>query len=297
MRDYKNVTVPRRHRTSSRTRKVNKRAVTGPVRGRKRTGLKHILGVVLGAVITAALCYGAWSGYRWLTSAAIFQIAGVDVKGTRRVTDEEIRDIASAFTGQNVFRVDIGAAARKASANPWVREVRIERKLPNRISMVFTERLPRAVLQASNGRFLMDDEGVAIVPAREGDALASELPVIVVRSLRAASGNPVASEALPAAHELLDELALRGGWDLGDVTIRADSPESIAVLYRGREFRVGTGNYGEKLRRLGEIVSDMNRRGQDYSYIDLRPERQAAVMIVTPGRGARDRGQGPKQRS
>jgi cell division septal protein FtsQ len=279
MRDYKNVKVPRRYRTTRRTT-ATKRVTVGPVRAKKRGGrLQETLVIALSVLITLALCYGAWTGYRWLTSAAIFQVAGVDVKGARRVSDEDIRAIASQFTGQNIFRVDMAGAAREAARNPWVKDVRIERRLPNRISMVFTERAPSALLQAANGRYLMDRDGVVIIPVRESDAASGGLPTVAITDQRAAPGSAVESDALPAAMTLFDELALRGGWDLAAVTVKAGTPETIAVIYGGHEFRLGTGNYPEKLRRLGEIVSDMNRRGLDYSYVELRPERQAAVMV------------------
>jgi hypothetical protein len=106
------------------------------------------------------------------------------------------------------------------------------------------------------------------------------MPSIAVRNWRAVPRVPVAGGAMPEAMELLGELGRRGGWDLGNVTVRADAAETIAVLYAGHEFRVGAGNYDEKLRRLGEIVSDMNRRGLNYAYVELRPDRQAAVMVV-----------------
>ena len=284
MRDYKNVKVPRRYRTTTR-KASNKRLTVGPGRGRKRRGrIKDAAVTVLSVLITLALCYGAWTGYRWLTTAALFQIAGVDVQGAHRVSDDDIRKVAEQFTGQNIFRVDIARAARQAEANPWVRDVRIERRLPSRIRMVFTERAPRAVLQAANGRYLMDGEGVVIVPTRDVESVAAALPAIAISDRRVAPRDQVDSEALPAALELLDELALRGGWDLAKVTVKASSPETIGVVYAGHEFRVGHGNYTEKLRRLGEIVSDMNRRGLDYAYIELRPERQAAVLVKTARR-------------
>ena len=283
MRDYKNVKVPRRYRTTRRTT-TTKRVAVGPVRSKKRGGrLQEALVIALSVLVTLALCYGAWTGYHWLTSAAVFQVAGVDVKGARQVDDDAIRAIASQFTGQNIFRLDMEGAAREASLNPWVQDVRIERRLPNRISMVFTERVPRAVLQAANGRYLMDRSGMVITPVREGEAQLAGMPTIALGALRAAPGRAVESDALPLAMELFDELALRGGWDLAAVTVKAATPETIAVVYGGHEFRVGAGGYPEKLRRLGEIVSDMNRRGLDYTYVELRPERQAAVMVKKEG--------------
>ena len=287
MRDYKHVKVPRKH-PPPRNRVVTRRVDTGTAekrRGPARQG--GSLGAIMGIVLAAALCYGGWEAYRWLTTAELFQVAGVDVTGVRRVADRDVREIAALFTGQNIFRVDPGAAVQRALENPWVRDVRIERSLPNRISMAFTERSPRVVLQAANGRFLMDSEGVVILPVREGDGAPAGMASIAVRDWRAVPRVPVTGGALPEAMELLDELGRRGGWDLGSVTVRADAAETIAVLYAGHEFRIGAGNYDEKLRRLGEIVSDMNRRGLSYTYVELRPDRQAAVMVVKSTKGRR----------
>jgi len=279
MKDYKHVTVPRGYRTTNRritTARVN--AGRGPA---KRGGSeKGALGAVLAVLLTAVLCYGAWEGYRWLTSAGMFQIAGVDVRGVRSVSDAEIREIAGMFTGQNVFHVDLDAATRRALANPWIREVRIERSLPNRISMIFTERTPRAILEAANGRYLIDSEGVVMVPVPKDEAAGAGLPVIAVRDCRAVPREAATAGAVAEALELARELVARGGWDPGGVTVKADSPETIAIVYADHEFRMGSGNYDEKLKRLGEIAADMRQRGLEYSYIELRPERQAAVMIA-----------------
>ena len=240
---------------------------------------------MLALLVTAALCYGAWEGYRWMSGAGMFQIAGVDVTGVREVSDDEVRALAALFTSQNIFHVDLDAAMRQALGNPWVRDVRIERSLPDRIRIAVTERKPRAVLEAANGRFLIDREAVVIVPA--GSANAAGLPTIAVRDYRAVARSAATGDGMAAALELLDELQARGGWDMGGVTVRADSAETVAIAYAGHEFRIGSGNYGEKLRRLGEIVTDMNTRRLEYTYVELRPERQAAVMVAKSTKGRR----------
>lgn len=279
MKDYKHVTVPRSYRTANR-RTTTKRLNAGRGPARRGSAEKGALGAIFAVLLTAGLCYGGWEAYRWLTTAEMFQIAGVDVRGVRSVSDADIRELAGMFTGQNVFRVDLDAATRQALANPWVREVRIERSLPNRISMIFTERAPRAVLQAANGRFLIDGEGVVMVPVPKDDAAAAGLPVIAVRDCRAVPREAVTARAVAEALELAQELAARGGWDPGAVTVKADTPETIAIVYADHEFRMGSGSYGEKLKRLGEIAADMRQRGLEYSYMELRPERQAAVMVA-----------------
>ena len=279
MRDYKNVKVPRRYRSTS-NRTVVRRVEMGPGRKKRSGSVKDTLGAVLTALMTAALCYGGWEGYQWFTRAEMFTIAGVDVKGVRSMGDEDIRGVATMFTGQNIFRVDLGGATRRVLADPWVRDVRIERRLPNRISIFVTERVPKAVLQASNGKYLIDGEGVVMVPVRSGSAGAPQLPVIALRDCRAVPREPVTTGAVTEALVLLEELAARGGWDAAGVTVKADSAETITIVYADHEFRIGSGNYDEKLRRMGEIVADMRQRGLAYTYVELRPERQAAVMVA-----------------
>jgi cell division septal protein FtsQ len=294
MRDYKHVRVPKSSRIT-RNRVVTKRVEISP-EGRKRgKGLSEAAGTVLALVVTVALGYGAWEGYRWLSGSGMFQVAGVDVKGVRAVSDDEVRALAGMFTGQNIFRVDLDAATRQALANPWVRDVRIERSLPNRISMKITERIPRAVLLTANGRFLIDREAVVIVPAGPGSV--AELPAVSVHGHRAEPRGAVTGDGVHEALELLDQLAARGGWDPAAVTVKADSAETISILYADREFRIGSGNYGEKLRRLGEIVADMNQRHLAYTYVELRPERQAAAMVKNDRvQGPGSRGQGRQQK-
>lgn len=277
MKDYKHVKVPRGYRTTNR-RTTTKRVNTGVSPVKRGGGGGNPAGAAIAILLTAALCYGAWEGYRWLTRAVMFQIAGVDVKGVRSVSEDDIQELAKMFTGQNIFHVDLDAATRRALANPWVRDVRIERTLPNRISVIYEEREPRAILQAANGRYLIDGEGVVMVPVAKSDQ-AADLPVIAVREHKAVPRETVAG-AVAEALTLLDELARRGGWSAREVAVKADSPETIAIVYADHEFRIGSGNYDEKLRRLGEIVADMQQRGLAFTYVELRPERQAAVMVA-----------------
>jgi len=237
------------------------------------TALVRIMTVVL---VTGG-CYLVWTGYQWAAHSETFQVVGVDVTGARHLSKDELQNIAGAFTGQSIFKISLDEAVLRARALPWVRDVRLYRRLPNRISMTVSERTPAAVLDSGRGRYLIDEEGVVIV--REVVSDAQTLPTIAIGNCRAQPGHAVDSGALTEAFALLTEIAHRGGWRAADVTIRANSAETLAVVYGGHEFRVGNGNYGEKLRRLGEILSDVQRRGLTIAYVDLRAERQAAVMV------------------
>lgn len=220
-----------------------------------------------------------WEGYRTVMHADLFVISGVDVKGIKQLGDWDLKQIVDVLTGKNIFRVDLTAVVKRAEGNPWVKEARIYRRLPNRITMVFTERVPAFMLDTGTGLYLLDGEGVVIEQLEKEQITAWPLPVIAIRDCRARPGEEVNAESLHEAMQLVAEISARGGWQLPDVTVKADSLETIAVLYHGCQFKIGDGRYGEKLRRLAEVMADVKQRGVEIAYVDLRPERQAAVMI------------------
>jgi cell division protein FtsQ len=277
MKDYKHVRVPKRDRSwaaQTTVRRVSTARETREKRRRQGGSFVRFFAVLL----TAAALYGGWSAYRWFTTADIFIVTAVDVNGVKELTEKDIRGFVSVFEGQNVFLVDLDEPARRVSAHPWVKDVRIHRRLPNRISMVITERVPAAVLDTGKSPYLIDDEGYVIERAAKQEGMTASLPVITSRAPSARPGEQ-AGGGVTAALALLRELTERGGWRMEGVSVKADTAESLTVRYEGHEIRIGSGNYAEKLRRLAEISSDMSRRGRDFVYVDLRPERQAAARL------------------
>jgi cell division septal protein FtsQ len=295
MRDYKNVKVPRTYRTGS-SRVTIKRVETGHGLRRPEKSAGTFRSALLKLLIIGVLSGGAWLGwqaYRTVTQAELFQISGVDVKGVRRLDEADIKNIVGVFTGRNIFRADLTAAVKTAKANPWVKTARIQRSLPNRISMVITEREPYAILDTGKGRFLMDDEAVIIERVSPEKAGAWRLPVIAVKDYRAGAGEQVTAEGMGEVLTVLSEIASRGGWQPDAVTIKADSAESLTIVFGDHEFKLGSGNYAEKLRRLAEVMADVKQRGLAIAYVDLRPERQVAVMVMNGrGQGSGSRGKG-----
>ncbi|HTF99239.1 MAG TPA: FtsQ-type POTRA domain-containing protein [Nitrospirota bacterium] len=279
MRDYKHVTVPKSYRTR-RTRTAVKRVGVNSPYERAGGGQKRIAKTLLNLVVvvmTAAAALLTWQAYRMIMHADVFVISGVDIKGVKQLGERELKGFAAAFSGQNIFRVDLDAAARQARMNPWVADVRIHRRLPNRITMVFSERIATHVLETASGRYLMDRSGVVIERISKENAADRLLPVIAIHGARAVPGEAVTSASLAEAMQLLDEINARGGWQAADITVYADTSDSIAVAYGGTIFKMGSGRYDEKLRRLGEVMADVSNRGIAVAYVDLRPERQAAV--------------------
>jgi cell division protein FtsQ len=238
---------------------------------------------VAAVVLIAGAAFLAWYGYRATIQADMFIVSGVDVEGVKHVSEKDVKEIAGVFKGKNIFRADLDASVRRARMNAWVKEARIYRRLPNRITIVFTEREPSVILETGAERFLMDGEGMVIERLAKDGAPAWPLPVVSIRGYHARPGEAVAAEGMADALLLIAEISSRGGWRLAEVTVKADSPEALSVIYAEHEFKIGSGRYGEKLRRLAEVMADVKERGLEIAYVDLRPERQTAVMVKNAG--------------
>lgn len=281
MRDYKNVKVPRSYRVKSNRMSVKRvdvgRGAAG--RGKSSVGIGSVLVKMTVMIMLAGAGFLGWQVYQAIVHADALVVTGVDIKGVKQLNEADLRDIVAAFKGQNIFRVDLEAAARRARANPWVREVRIHRSMPNRITMVFSERTPTMLLDTGTARYLMDDEGFILERLQKEHAKDWPLPVVAIKDYHARPGDQVTSEGLAEAVQLLGEISTRGGWQLANVIVRANSPDALTVLYADHEFRLGSGRYAEKLRRLAEVLADVKQRGMEIAYVDVRPERQAAVMV------------------
>lgn len=297
MRDYKNVSVPRSQRgdagnkrsSSNRIKRVRAPRQIDPEQ-RKRL-LKYAAGIALMLLFG----FGVWRGWIGVMRADLFIVSRVDVRGMKYTNERYVQDIVAAFKDRNIFRADLGLAVRQAVANPWVRNARCYRRLPNRIELSLTERTPELILDTGQGRWLMDQDDVVIERLPADATLAWPLPVIAVKGYPARPGEQVRASGLGSARLLLDEITRRGGWQPIHLTIRADSPDAVSVVYAGHEIKLGSGRYDEKLRRLAEVTADINRRGLDFSSVDLRAERQAAVMLKgDKGAGAQS---APQQQS
>jgi cell division protein FtsQ len=286
MRDYKNVKVPKKYRTTSSRVTTIRRAETKRLTRLPEGGsgsLKQAILKFLVVVVIIAGCWLGWLAYQTTMHTELFEITGVDVRGTKQLDEADLKKIVGAFTRENIFRADLDAAVKRAHANPWVKTVSINRRLPNRISMVITERVPYALLETAAGRYLTDNEGVIIGRLAKEHAASWRLPTVVIKGYRARPGEQVASEGMGEALKLLSEIATRGGWRLEDVVVKAVTPELLTIVYADHEFKLGSGRYPEKLRRLAEVMEDVKRRDLNVAYVDLRPDRQVAVMVKNAG--------------
>lgn len=95
----------------------------------------------------------AWSGQ------AGFRIDDIFVEGRSRTPREQLLSALGVKRGDAILAVDLAAAQKRIEGIPWVRSAAIERRLPNELHILITERSPIALWQNKGRYFLVDRDG------------------------------------------------------------------------------------------------------------------------------------------
>lgn len=105
-----------------------------------RKGGIRVLGQLLILVGFVAGCY--WVSQK-LVDPALFPLRHVNFEGElRNLNEADMRPVVESYLGQNFFVLDIDALHARFADNPWIEQVSVRRRWPDRLSVGFQERTP-----------------------------------------------------------------------------------------------------------------------------------------------------------
>ena len=106
-----------------------------------------------------------------------FKIENVLITGTLNLSDNYIRDIIEIHNDENIFNIDLSSIYNKIKQNSWVKEVSIERVLPNIIKIKIIENEPIAIWQNKEDNKLITANGDIIFDGNVND-FKNDFPII-----------------------------------------------------------------------------------------------------------------------
>lgn len=239
----------------------------------------------VGGPIAAAFVL-AWGATMVGAESGLFKAAEVEVKGLNRVDRDGLLQRAGLNPAPNLLALGLNELASRLTSEPWVRQVKLERRLPNHLLVVVVEREPVAVVTSSMSQgptsVLVDEEGVVLKAA--GDEDRRRYPVI-----KGARG------PLPSPGSRYDDHAVVSG--LAVLQATKDLPlvgrKSLAVIectYPGRIILRGRrshavvavrgGDLERKFARLRTLAEELKRRHGSIEYIDLSFEQRVIIKGV-----------------
>jgi cell division protein FtsQ len=241
--------------------------------------LKVGLAIVVGLLIFA--------GYRVAASASFFQVRKVEVQGASRVSADEVQTLVKKEVEKTgVWRADLGVVNASLERLPWIRTAVVTRVLPDGIRVRIVERVPRAVVRTTSGRFRwVDDDAVLL-----GEMLPTDqMPAFFLRGLNEDDPAGARKENRERVAKFLE---LQRDWDLAGLSERVsevnvmdirDIRAQLADDNSQIEVRLGSQDHGKRLKDALEVLDAQRQspHGAQISYIDLSQGKRAIVGLTS----------------
>ncbi len=219
--------------------------------------------------------YGSLLEDPWL------RVREVEVEGCHKITRETILSLVKLEEMPNLFTVRLGEMAKRLASYPWIEQVRLRKVFPDKILIQIEERRPVAIIQLEE-LYYLDGKGVIFSPVEGGDNL--NYPILTGLTAQALEKDP--GEARRLILKALEFLRIA---DEGKVSLLEEISEihmertfGIECYTRaeGIEIRLGWEHFGEKLKRLSLIWSDLQKRGCSAASIDCSGLKSIIVKKI-----------------
>ena len=256
-----------------------------PQRKEKEKGVERFQGLIrkafriaLRLLLLSFLLFAGHSVYAYLLDDPFFCVKEVEIKGCQKIPQEHLLSLVQMEGLPNLFTIALGEISNRLESHPWVEEVRVRKVFPDKISIQIKERKPIAILQLEDPYYL-DDKGVIFAPV--GDRDGYNYPFLTGLTRQILEREPEESKRLiMKALELLGNLKQRRVSPLEEISeIHMEKAFGIECFTKneGIGVRMGWDRFGEKLRRLSIVWSDLRKRGITPVSIDCTDLKKMVV--------------------
>lgn len=205
--------------------------------------------------------------------SVFFRVSDIEVTGNTHYTDEEIIRAIDIEQGDNLFFFDRFAAISRVFAKlPYIEEVSVVRKLPNKVTIEVVESTALAYIKLGDERWTLDHNCKVLGKAADGEQ-DQLIPIVgfdpgtllIGEQLTTGDGSTAPVDYLA---EILYQLQERG---LASNVTRIDFSDLDAVKFSyGRKYTVILGSYSEVEYKFGMFVSVMEKlKAGDVGIINL----------------------------
>ncbi len=209
-------------------------------------------------------------GFVVLFQSPIFELERVELEGLHRIETEEIIRTLRLKRGMNIWEVNTGFLQVQLEDMPLVSSAEVRYILPRSISVTIEEKVPVALSPYQDRYIEISQDGTIlgfIHTMEEGKPLLTGMDF----------NQPYIGKALPVEQnqglgEILEILSRMGREEISIFSdFNVSNPLNLVVYtLDGMEIWMGTGDYGEKIRKVPEVLTEIQQKEKEPTYIDLR---------------------------
>ena len=219
---------------------------------KKKAILKIVKVLTLIIVIIGVSIYVALS--------PLFNIKEINVTGNSKLSKEEIISLSELKTDENTFKVSKKNIKNKVKANAYIENVKIRRKLPDKVEIIVVERVATYMIPFANSYIYIDNQGYML----EITSQKAEMPAIVGISTpeeELHEGQRLISEDLVKLGEVLQIMESANANELVDLITKIDiSNRQDYILTLEKEKKAihlgDVSNLSTKMAYVKKILND-----------------------------------------
>jgi cell division protein FtsQ len=217
-----------------------------------------------------------WGGYSSVMASERLRVSKVEVRGSRFLSDGEVRELLGPAVGENILGLDIEALKARLRASPWVADATVARTLPDTLKVEVRERVPLALAEVDR-LYLMDEDG-DIIDIYGPRTASFDLPI--VRGLQGVEGEARRDRAERAGALLRDlgELAS----EVSEVFVEASGDLRVVLRGPGETLLMGAPPYRKRFVTFLGLRKELAERCPDASYFDLRFRGRIYAKLPEP---------------
>jgi len=146
-------------------------------RNQRRIQAQRILTAASKVLLGAGVVIAALWIWQHTRSDSRFAVKQIEITGAKHTPRAALAAVTSAYTGTNLFKIDIARVQNDLRGLSWVSRIDIEKKLPDTLRINVTERTPVALVRNGERIQYVDERGVtfAELSPEVGD---DDLPLI-----------------------------------------------------------------------------------------------------------------------
>lgn len=190
----------------------------GEARKRKKRKKKHYL---LKFVITVAFLTGI---YFFFTSS-LFDIQKITVQNNNYYTKEQVISLSGAKPGENLFETSFSRMKKKLLADPYIKNVKLKRRLPGEVVILVDERKEEAAVPYGDKFIIIDNEGMVLRTTDRPPTL-TILQGMTIRNMKAGTplkveDNASLTDTLKLLHTMKEHDLFFKKIDISNITVKA----------------------------------------------------------------------------
>lgn len=144
------------------------------------------------------------AGMYFFFTSSLFDIQKITVENNNYYTAEQVISLAGAKTGENLFEASLSQMKEKLLADPYIKNVKLKRKLPAEVVIAVEER-KEDVAVPYGGRYVIVDKEGMVLRTTDSEPALTLLLGLTIENME--PGTPLAVEENAALTDTLKLLA------------------------------------------------------------------------------------------